>query len=64
MNNFNWRFLLGICIVAAYLSISYMVLFTDVFKGGALSDTIRIVFGVLLGVYGIWRGYRLWKDKN
>jgi hypothetical protein len=64
MDKFNWRFLFGILIVVAYFAIAYLVLFTTAFKGGMLNDTIRIIFGVVLSAYGIWRAYRLWKDSK
>jgi uncharacterized membrane protein len=64
MDNFNWRFIFGIFIVIAYVAISYMIIFTGAFKGGMFSDTVRIMFGIVVGVYGIFRGYRLWKDQK
>jgi hypothetical protein len=64
MDKFNWRFVFGALMVIIYFAISYMVLFTEAFKRGTLNDTVRIIFGVVLAVYGLWRAYRLWKDSK
>ena len=54
----NWRFLLGLIMVFIYLGMAAMLVFTDLFN----FDTVyRIIFAVLFFLYGLFRGYRLWK---
>jgi len=40
-----------------YLAISFILLFTGLFEG-AIPKSIRLLLGILLGFYGIFRVYR------
>jgi hypothetical protein len=42
---------------------AYMLIFTKLFFE-TLSQPLRIFFAVVFAVYGVFRGYRLWKDKK
>lgn len=65
----NFRFIFGIFMVLAYLGISYLVVFTPVLiqqsGAGTLPNDenfiVRIVLGIVLLAYGLFRGYRIWK---
>ncbi len=47
--------------VAFYLCMSVLVVFTSVFKDLIPNDIIRIIIGVLFFAYGFFRAYRVWK---
>lgn len=51
----------GIMMVIIYISVAYLLVFTPLFRGN-IPAGIRIAFGVIFTVYGILRGYRLWKE--
>lgn len=58
----GFKLIWGIMMVIIYLSVSYLLVFTPVFKA-SIPAGIRIAFGVIFTVYGLLRGYRLWKDQ-
>jgi uncharacterized membrane protein HdeD (DUF308 family) len=58
MKHFSMRLLLGIIMVIIYLGMALLILFSDLFN---ISQTFKILIGVLFLVYGIFRGYRLFK---
>jgi len=41
-----------------YLAISFLLLFTKLFDDAISIKTIRLLLGILLGFYGIFRVYR------
>ena len=41
-----------------YLAISFMLLFTTLFDNAISSGNTRLLLGILLGVYGIFRVFR------
>ncbi len=47
---------LGIIMIAIYMSMAYLLLFTTLFN---LSDVMRYIMGCVFALYGIFRGYRL-----
>ncbi len=51
--------LLGIMMIAIYLGMSYLLLATSLFSN--LYDWVRYMMGAVFFVYGIFRGYRLFK---
>jgi len=55
----NWRLLFGAIMVFIYLGMAAMLVFTDLFN---LDTVYRIIFAVLFFLYGLFRGYRLWKN--
>ncbi len=52
----------GVMMVAVYLGMSYLLLCTPRFEQLISQDWIRIMMGVVFGVYGISRGYRTYKN--
>lgn len=60
----NPRFVLGIIIVSIYLIIAFIFVFApnSIFKENTL--WIRLTMGILLFLYGLFRGYRLWKNMK
>ena len=67
----NFRFIWGVFMAIAYIGIAYLVTFTPLLiRYNAAGGTnpandenfiVRIVLGVVLFAYGIFRGYRIWK---
>lgn len=54
------RKIYGIFMVIFYLCVSILMVFTPIFD--SVHIAIRIIMGILFFVYGIFRGYRMWKD--
>lgn len=59
-NKPSFKFIWGIVMVFFYLCISVLMIFTPVFD--SVSLFLRIIMGILFFVYGLFRGYRMWKD--
>lgn len=68
--NSSFKFAWGIFMVIAYVGIAYLVVFTPVLiRYNAEANTsdndenfvARIILGVVLLAYGLFRGYRIWK---
>ncbi len=57
----GFKLIWGIMMIIVYLSVSYLLVFTPLFRG-SIPAGIRIGFGVIFTIYGILRGYRLWKE--
>lgn len=55
------RIVFGIMMVLIYLGVGTLFL-SDVFQ--LLNQTVSITVGIILIVYGFWRGYRLYKGEN
>ncbi|WP_298653739.1 hypothetical protein [uncultured Proteiniphilum sp.] len=51
----------GIMMIIIYISVAYLLVFTPLFRKN-IPEGIRIAFGIIFTVYGILRGYRLWKE--
>jgi len=71
-DNSSFKFAFGIFMVIAYLGIAYLVVFTPVlirYNSDDIYNTsnndenfvARIILGTVLLIYGIFRGYRMWK---
>ena len=56
----NWRLLLGIIMVFIYLGMAAMLVFTNLFN--FKWEILKIIFAILFFLYGVFRGYRLWKS--
>ena len=56
----NWRLLFGAIMVFIYLGMAAMLLFTDLFS--FRWEILKVIFAVLFFLYGLFRGYRLWKN--
>lgn len=59
---FNFRLIWGILMVIIYLAMFYMLVFTNLFVN--LSQTLRIIFGVIFLLYGLFRGWQVWQNKR
>lgn len=55
------RLVFGIFMVIVYMAAGLFFIFDDVIIGNA---TVSKAFGSLLCLYGLWRGYRLYKGWN
>lgn len=62
-NKFSFKLIWGIVMVCAYLGIAYLLVFSPLFDNSTMPKSIRIAIAVLFSVYGIYRGYRLWKKS-
>lgn len=66
MDNYNnqpkgMRLAFGIFMVLVYLAVGILFI-VNTFNID--NQTISIIVGALLCVYGVWRGYRLYKGMN
>ncbi len=55
----NLKLLWGLFMVIIYLGMASLLLFSDVF---VMQKTLKIIIGILLFLYGLFRGYRVWKN--
>ena len=53
------KLLWGLFMVIIYLGMASLLLFSDVF---VMQKTLKIIIGILLFLYGLFRGYRVWKN--
>ncbi|GAB6012341.1 hypothetical protein [Viscerimonas tarda] len=69
----NFRFIWGAFMAVAYIGIAYLVVFTPVLIRYNANDNksandeyfiVRIILGLVLFAYGLFRGYRIWKMKQ
>jgi len=56
----NFRVFWGILMVIVYACMAYLLIFTSLFEH-AVPGVLRIVFGVVFLIYGVYRGYRIYK---
>lgn len=69
-NRFGFRFVWSLFMVFAYVGISYLVLFTPYLirynaENNPANDqniVIRLILGIVLFVYGLFRGYRFYRE--
>jgi uncharacterized membrane protein (DUF485 family) len=61
--NGRFLFVLGIAFFLIYVSLGYILIFTDYFPLN-ISANGRLMFGILLMVYGVFRFIRLWQSRN
>lgn len=54
---------MGVIMVAVYMGMSFLLLFTTFFQG-SMPVWVRYVMGVVFFVYGIFRGYRVYKSRK
>ena len=55
----NWRFVWGIFMVLFYLGMAVLLFFSDFFD---IREGFKVVISILFFVYGLFRGYRMWKN--
>jgi len=60
--NLSFRLIWGILMVVIYLGMSYLLVFTNLFTQFSL--TLRIIFGIVFLLYGIFRGWKIWQDRR
>ncbi|NDW17949.1 hypothetical protein D0T53_03330 [Dysgonomonas sp. 216] len=69
----SFKLIWGILMVIAYLGIAYLVVFTPMLIRYNARDNqptndenfvLRIVLGIILLAYGLFRGYRIWKTRD
>lgn len=56
----RWGAVFGLFMIAIYFSMAYLTLFTNHFFW--MIDWARYSLGVIFVVYGLWRGYRYFKN--
>ena len=63
MNNLpkGGRMIFGIFMILVYLAVGLLFIF-DVFNIDNIAISASV--GGVLCLYGVWRGYRLWKGSN
>lgn len=54
----TWKLIFGIFMVLVYLGMAAILIFSNVF---AIPYTYRLIIGILFFLYGLFRGYRVWK---
>ncbi len=54
--------IMGIVMTAIYMGMSFLLLFTNLFVG-KVPEWVRYMMGVVFFLYGIYRGYRVYKNK-
>jgi uncharacterized BrkB/YihY/UPF0761 family membrane protein len=74
----NLRFIWGLFMVLVYIGVACLIVFTPMLSNAVSnvmyyigadyqSDNnfllVRIIAGILLLAYGLFRGYRIWKDR-
>ena len=55
--------IMGLIMVAVYMGMSFLLLFTTFFQG-AMPVWVRYTMGVVFLGYGIFRGYRVYKNRR
>lgn len=58
----NLRLLWGLTMVLIYLGMAFLLIFTNMFVN--ISLTLRVILGAVFMIYGVFRGYRIWKNRN
>ena len=54
--------IMDIVMTAIYMGMSFLLLFTNLFVG-KVPEWVRYMMGVVFFLYGIYRGYRVYKSK-
>lgn len=54
--------IMGLIMTAIYVGMSFLLLFTNLFVG-KVPEWVRYMMGVVFFLYGIYRGYRVYKSK-
>lgn len=58
-NKSNFRFIWSLVMIVFYVGFAYVIVFTPLFA--TVDQKIRIAMGIVLTIYGLFRGFRLWK---
>lgn len=51
----------GIFMTMIYFGMALLLIFSEVFE---IKQSLRIIIGILFLIYGMFRGYRVWKMNN
>ncbi len=63
-SKFSFKLVWGIVMVCFYLGIAYLLVFSPLFKEhSTIPKSVCIAIAILFSVYGLYRGYRLWKNS-
>lgn len=55
--------IMGCIMVTIYMGMAFLLLFTNLFIG-KMPEWVRYLMGVVFFVYGIFRGYRVYKSNR
>ncbi|WP_080905710.1 hypothetical protein [Parabacteroides sp. Marseille-P3160] len=58
----KWGLIWGVLMVVIYGGMAYLLIFTAFFEA-ILPLALRIIFGIVFLLYGIYRAYRIWKGR-
>lgn len=58
----KWAFIWGVLMVVIYGAMAYLLALTSFFEA-AMPFALRITFGIIFLLYGIYRAYRVWKIR-
>lgn len=61
-NKLNFKLIWGLLMIVIYLGMFFLLLFTSMFN--SMSLTVRILFGAIFLIYGIFRGYQIWRNRR
>jgi flagellar biosynthesis protein FliR len=57
----SFKTIWAVLMVAIYLMVAYMLVFSPFFHKSTISKEIRIGIAIIFALYGLYRGYRLVK---
>ena len=60
MDRKKFKILWGIMMTLLYLGMACLIAFSDIFHIG---KGLSIIMAILFFIYGIFRGYRVWKEQ-
>lgn len=58
----DFKLIWGILMIVIYFGMSFLLVFTTLFV--SMSLTIRLIFGAIFLIYGIFRAYHIWKNSR
>jgi len=61
MKQEKMKLIWGIFMVIIYLGMASLLVFSEIFD---IKPVFRVVIGVLMFIYGLFRGYRVWKMNS
>ncbi|MBB4037799.1 hypothetical protein GGR21_003720 [Dysgonomonas hofstadii] len=61
-NGLTPKMIYSVFMAIFYLFLAILLIFTSVFDNFIQVSVIRIILGVLFGVYALFRAYRVWRE--
>ena len=58
----DFKLIWGILMIVIYFGMSFLLVFTTMFV--SMSLTIRLIFGAIFLIYGIFRAYHIWRNSR